>query len=312
MMLLPPHTATALAAVVLCAASVCAGDEQAQTTPPIEQAPTLGSLRLPLLREGSTIARVAGDLTQDPDEKLWLFRPLEPEAGGLRREFVLLPCPVLEDMLQTVRVAGAPVQFETTGRVFIYRGRNFLLPDFAPTIMRFDAKPSETPAASDKAQPTPNGEDKFVAPAEGAPQGNRQDSKDDAAVAEIEKRLEERVGRTPQTRAVDGKSSTRDVGANSTDAPVANGTRVTQRLGRLSRDPQSGSWRFVPNQSSGAGDRSIEVLPCLLLEKLELQAREGDSAPSILISGMIYAYEGRSYLLPTSFRRAVGGRGIGG
>ena len=55
---------------------------------------TLGGYRLPLLREGSAIGRVTGDLTQDPDEKLWLFRPTEPETGGLRREFALLPSPV--------------------------------------------------------------------------------------------------------------------------------------------------------------------------------------------------------------------------
>ncbi|MEY5060661.1 MAG: hypothetical protein RIS45_582, partial [Planctomycetota bacterium] len=48
------------------------------------------------------------------------------------------------------------------------------------------------------------------------------------------------------------------------------------------------------------------------LEKLEDAAREGDAAPAILISGTVYAYEGRSYLLPTSFRRAREGRGIGG
>lgn len=306
------RTAITLAALALCATSTRASDDAVQAGTPAEQAPTLGSLRLPLVREGSTISRVAGDLTQDPDEKMWLFRPLEPESGGLRREFVLLPCPVLEDMLQTVRVAGAAVQFEATGRVFIYRGRNFLLPDFAPTIMRFDAKPGETPAASDKAQPTPNGEDKFVAPAADPSGKQANDQRDDAAVADIEKRLEERVGRTPQTRANDAKSSSRDGGAGRSEAPIANGTRVTQRLGRLSRDPQSGSWRFVPNQTSGAGDRSVEVLPCLLLEKLEDAAKSADAAPAIQISGIVYAFEGRSYLLPSSFRQARAGRGIGG
>ena len=44
-----------------------------------------------------------------------------------RREFALLPSPVLEDMLRTMRLSPSPVEFEMTGRVFIYKGRNFLL-----------------------------------------------------------------------------------------------------------------------------------------------------------------------------------------
>lgn len=264
----------------------------------------LGGYRLPLLREGSAISRVVGDLTQDPDEKLWLFRPLEAETGGLRREFVLMPSPVLEDLLRTHRLAGAPVQFEMTGRVFMYRGRNFLLADFAPAIMRFDAKEGETPAPTDKAQPTPSGADKFVPPAgaEGA------EAQEDAIVDAIERRLEERVGRAPQSRPTERTTGS----ASRADAPLANGTRLTLRLGRLSRDPQAGSWRFVPQQNSGSGDPSLEILPCLLLEKLETTARESDAPPAILISGTVYAYEGRNYLLPTSFRRAREGRGIGG
>ena len=276
----------------------------------------LGGYRLPLLREGSAISRIVGDLTQDPDEKLWLFRPLEAETGGLRREFVLMPSPVLEDLLRTHRLAGAPVQFEMTGRVFMYRGRNFLLPDFAPAIMRFDAKAGDTPTATDSAQAMPSGADKFVPPADGA----GAEARENAIVDEIERRLEERAGRAPQSRpssqntsrASEGGATRNADGTPRTDAPLANGTRLTLRLGRLSRDPQAGSWRFVPQQNSGSGDPSLEILPCLLLEKLETTARESDAPPAILISGTVYAYEGRNYLLPTSFRRAREGRGIGG
>ncbi len=300
---------------LVCAAPLHAGDDasvssrsQVATTPAAvkttaQPATDLGGYRLPLLREGTTLARVLGDLAQDPDEKLWLFRPIDPETGGLRREFVLLPSPVLEDLVRTVRAAGAPVQFEMTGRIFIYRGRNFLLADFAPTIMRFDTKLGEAPKPTDAAKTTPSGDDKFVAPPTSS-------VKDDAVVKEIERRLEERVGRTPQPHAVDN-SATRDASApNKSIAPITNGSRLSQRLGRIARDPQSGGWRFVPQQTTGSGDASIEVMPCMLLERLEAAARESDASPAILISGTVYAYEGRSYLLPSSFRRAREGRGL--
>jgi len=305
-----------LAAIALAGTPALAQSDGGASAPAKPLATDLGGYRLTLLREGSAVARVLGDLAQDPDEQLWLFRPLEPEAGGLRREFVLMPSPVLEDMLQTVRVAAAPVQFEVTGRVFIYRGRNFLLPDFAPTVMRFDAAAGETPKQTDRAQPTPNGEDKFVAPEMAKPDPRARRTKrvdaDDAAVDALEKRLEERVGRAPAPAPRPASTQGDGAGSGKPLAPVPSGTRITQRLGRMSRDPQAGSWRFVPTQVTGSGDPSIELLPCLLLEKLEDTAREGDAAPAILISGTVYAYEGRSYLLPTSFRRAREGRGIGG
>ncbi len=318
--LLPNFAAALVYTGLVCAAPLHAGDDasvssrsQVATTPAAvkttaQPATDLGGYRLPLLREGTTLARVLGDLAQDPDEKLWLFRPIDPETGGLRREFVLLPSPVLEDLVRTVRAAGAPVQFEMTGRIFIYRGRNFLLADFAPTIMRFDTKLGEAPKPTDAAKITPSGDDKFVTP----PTSSVKDGavKDDAVVKEIERRLEERVGRTPQPHAVDN-SATRDASApNKSVAPITNGSRLSQRLGRIARDPQSGGWRFVPQQTTGSGDASIEVMPCMLLERLEAAARESDASPAILISGTVYAYEGRSYLLPSSFRRAREGRGL--
>lgn len=272
----------------------------AQTPPAPTPPATPSAFRLPLLREGSVISRVPGDLAQDPDDKLWLFRPSASEGGGLRREFVLLPSPVLEDMLRLVRLSPSPVEFEMTGRVFIYRGRNFLMPELAPSIVRFDAKPGETPPPAASTVTAPSGDAKFVPPAGDA---------DDALVRELEKRLEERVGQVPTVRPSERIAPKE--GAAAKKAPVASGTRVVSRQGRLSRDPQSGSWRFVPEQVTGSGDPSMEVLPCLLLESLERAARESDSSPRILLSGTVYAFEGRSYLLPSSYRRARAGVGLG-
>lgn len=299
-------TLLALTPVTALGQSVIA--RSATATPPdaaLAPATDLGGYRLPLLREGSVIARVVGDLTQDPDEKLWLFRPSQPELGGLRREFVLMPCPVLEDMLQTLRLSPSPVEFEMTGRVFIYRGRNFLLAELAPAIIRFDTAPGATPTITSSAQPTPNGAAKFVAPAVKPPSGDSED----ATVDEIERRLEERIGRTPTARLPE-PAVTRNARTAATSVEVPTGTRFVLRRGRLLRDPQAGSWRFVPEQSTGMGDPSLELLPCLLLERLENDARQSESPPTVLLSGIVMGFEGRSYLLPSNFRRSREGRGI--
>ncbi len=100
--------------------------------------------------------------------------------------------------------------------------------------------------------------------------------------------------------------------AREADTPLPEpGSRLVLRAGRLMRDPQAGSWRFVPEQTTGKGDRSLEILPCLMLERLERMAREGESSPKILLSGTVIVFEGNAYLLPTNFRKSREGRGLG-
>lgn len=290
------------------AAAQSTGAAPSAATPPNAPPITtpIGAYRLPLVREGSVLARVEGDLAQDPDEKLWLFRPIQPEPGGLRREFVLLPSLVLEDMLRTMRLSPSPVEFEMTGRVFIYKGRNFLLAELAPPIVRFDRSETDatTTPAGERAIEAPSGEAKFVPPVPD------DDDAVDAAVDALERRLEERIGRAPAQPVPDNRPRARDDSPRA-DAPIPAGTRLVRRAGRLARDPQSGAWRFVPTQSSGRGDASLELMPCQMLERLERDAREGDSSPEILLSGTVHAYEGRSYLLPSGYRRARDPRGVG-
>ena len=146
---------------------------------------------------------------------------------------------------------------------------------------------------------------KFVAPAAKPPSGDSED----ATVDEIERRLEERIGRTPTARLPE-PAVTRNARTAATSVEVPNGTRFVLRRGRLLRDPQAGSWRFVPEQSTGMGDPSLELLPCLLLERLENDARQSESPPTVLLSGIVMGFEGQSYLLPSNFRRSREGRGI--
>lgn len=269
--------------------------------------------RLPLLREGSVISRVVGDITLDPDEKHWVFRPIQPESGSLRREFILLPSPTLADMLRTRSLTPSPIEYELTGRVFIYKGRNYLFPELAPPIVRFDTRPSQTPKPDVKPEPTPNGQAKFVAPPAVPPRRDPSIGKDDDATVEaIERRLEQRVGRTPIGKLSDDIEDGKELASKATESAMpAQGTRFVLRSGRLMRDPSAGSWRFVPEQVTGKGDGSLELLPCLLLENLELTTRETDSPPAILISGQVVLFNDEAYLMPSSFRRAREGRGLG-
>jgi hypothetical protein len=216
-------------------------------------------------------------------------------------------------MLRTRSLTPSPLEYELTGRVYIYKGRNYLFPELAPPIVRFDTRPSQTPRPDVKAETTPNGQAKFVPPPAVPPRRDPSIGKDDDATVEaIERRLEQRVGRTPIGKLSDDiEDGKQDLAKAGDAARLAQGTRFVLRAGRLMRDPSAGSWRFVPEQVTGKGDPSLEILPCLLLENLELTTRESDAPPAILISGQVVLFDDSAYLLPTSFRRAREGRGLG-
>ena len=94
---------------------------------------------------------------------------------------------------------------------------------------------------------------------------------------------------------------------------VQEGTLISSRRGKLTRDASAsggggggasgGGWQFVFDaDSTGLADPPMRLLPCLLLEHLEDFARHNGSTAPILLSGQVYVYGGRNFLLPTAYR----------
>jgi len=242
----------------------------------------------PLLREGGLFLEVAGRIERREDLGVHVFRPTVERTGGVRRELILLPSRGLEDLarIEDVRerldedpMAGT---FEVSGRVLVYGGRNFLLPETIVPVA----------ASSESADPEP--------PAAPPPAGSRDE---DRIADDLEARLEQRIGAVP--RSIDLADAGPVV-----SAPVRAGTRLIDRRGHVSRDPESGVWRFVP-AGDGAGSGGMVLLPCLELQRLERTARQRSVSSPLLVSGLVTAYRGRNYLLPSAVRVAVEGRGIG-
>ncbi|MSR44804.1 MAG: hypothetical protein EXS15_05535 [Phycisphaerales bacterium] len=107
---------------------------------------------------------------------------------------------------------------------------------------------------------------------------------------------------------------TTDVSASDSqpDAQLLPPMRVQSRRGTVTRDPISGSWRFV--FASGVrddGDLSLELLPCSMLTKLITVARSSATAASVLLTGDITLFEGRNYLRPVRFQSLGAGKWIG-
>lgn len=237
----------------------------------------------PLLREGGILMEVPGRIGRDERLGVHVFRPEVSRTGGVRRAFILLPSRGLEDLARIEVLRRARKEdplagdFQVTGRVLVYRGRNFLLPE---SIVPVEAigNPTDSPA------PDPPGDP------------------EDRLASDIEARLEARIGAVPRSLDLSEAPASEEV-------PIRAGTRFVDRRGQVVRDPESGVWRFVPAGGGGAG--GIVMLPCLELQRLEQRARERDISTPLLVSGLVTAYRGRNYLLPNAVRAAEEGRGIG-
>ncbi len=88
--------------------------------------------------------------------------------------------------------------------------------------------------------------------------------------------------------------------------------RIQSRRGTVTRDPLTGTWRFI--FASGVcddGDVALELLPCAMLTQLIDGARSGFARATILLTGDITVFEGRNYLRPIRSQPLTAGKWIG-
>ena len=238
--------------------------------PAAEPAPAAmipGSLR----REGSYLLQVKGTLHRDEGTGWWTFRISRDDPRRGLENLTLLPCTLLANLEHLV--ASMPqeeVVFDLTGQVFVYRDRNFLLPTHAPRLVDYVPPPR----------------------ARGRDDGEAADDSSET----ILRNLQETVGpvlRSP--RAGEASDST-------SPKLLPPGTVILWRRGWMVRE-ESGAWSFVfEADANGLADPPMILLPCLLLERMELFAERTTEVAVLLVSGRVYRYRGRNYLLPTSFQ----------
>ena len=250
-------------------------------------------LRPPLLREGGYLVRALGTVQEDRVLGVHIFLPRDREAGGIQRKLILLPSRAMDDLVSLLEQMNdespdSTLSIELNGKVLAYRGRNFVLPSSVVQA---------TPSVD--ASPDPS-KDVGALPAE---QEMPTVSDEDTLARSIEQRLEERIGAVPRSVRL------RDAAKNSPPQKFGfrPGTHIQERRGHLIRDSSSGTWRFVFEGSS----QSLELLPCTLLQTIERGVRQSVVPSAMVISGRVTGFQGRNYLLPSNFRTAREGRGIG-
>jgi len=247
-----------------------------------------------LMREGSLLVQARGVMERDPRSGAWQFIMRHDGVADIQQAMGLLPCALLGEMVRmTESLEGRSAIFEVTGQIFVYRGRNYLLPTIAPQLVEYSAATTEAPAPDTSAETSIDA----AAPTSDAGSDSAEDIIED---------LESAVGSLARSAppVTDGTASAQPGAAANSDTLVREQTMLLSRRGQVTR-LGSGAWMFVFDaDAQGLADPPMILMPCLVLEHLEQRVWRSGARLPVLISGRTYVFEDRNYLLPTAFQIA--------
>lgn len=244
----------------------------------------------PLRREGSFVVRQRGSMVRLPGgERAFIFH--KDAEGRAERPMVLLPCQTLQYMEQIAGEHSDQTVFMLTGQIYSYYDVNYLLPTAAPVSGGGSA---DTPASA----PTPE-----------SPKPAAQADPKDPDVQTLIRQLEAQhnrprtLGPAPKTPEP-AKVADKPADMQSSKALLAENSTISRRRGRLIRN-SAGQWAFALDNgpsSEAQSDMSLIFNPCMTLQRIEAWAsRPGDNA-TLQLSGRIYQFQGRNYIIPTMFQ----------
>ncbi len=253
-----------------------------------------------LIREGAFISEHQG-LLRPLKGGDWAF-VFDPDAEDNRlKPMIVQPGLRLTEMRRLVEASDLPVTFRISGRVLVFNNRNYLLPTFYSTLSvgeRDTVAPGVDERTEDPA--LDEFEDLFI------------DSETDPTLDEAIDAVEQ-LDRPSDIRVPRGGAENQppQQGEQGQQPPrlIREGVQITARTGRLVRSPGTGWVMAFDNDtdqpataSDGATlDTPMQMLPCLNLQSMQALAEQYGSRLRFTVSGTVYVYEGRNYLLPTMY-----------
>ncbi len=235
--------------------------------------------------EGTFLNRMRGQLRRlGADRWVVVFNP--DVSGWKAPPMLAMPCMNLAAMEQIVESRSEGVSFLLSGQVFVHDGQNY----FLPTAHAAAPPPAEEEAAErpERAEAAETGEPPDLGLV-GPEQPSSEPSVDDLIKAlEQATPAREEVG-APAARGAPGLAS--------------EGTYLSLQRGRVEQSP-TGEWQFVRDNDADqprAGLPPMTLLPCLNLDALQTLIRGRSEPLGFRLSGRVFVYKGRNYLLPTMY-----------
>lgn len=255
-----------------------------------------------LVREGAFVVEREGRLTQlDSGEWVFVFEASDGEPD--LPTMILEPSLNLMAMRRLSETGGAAARFRVSGEVFVHRGRNHLLPT-RYAVMNAATTSARQESASKVAAPT--------LPPPTLPTA-------DPSVAELINALEHATSKRDASAVARDATETSAAIAKATNSNGKNagvrllreGTMVLSRAGRVVRS-STGSVTFVVDvdaDSLANAEPPMRLSPSLATMALEAATETLGGVTPVVLSGRVFLYEGRNYLLPTMFRIRSAGAG---
>jgi len=235
--------------------------------------PTTGRL----LPEGSFIVQLKG-LIHAASQGAWIFEPTDLIDESTIKPMIVLPSQTLTRLIQIVGLDAEHKNVALTGEVLLYRGRNYLL---ISAITTDAAEETET---------------------ETEPTQEPTDVTDDLDLEDpLSQSVQDLINQLEEARHAD-RTILQPVTANigSGRAPVPEGRTFMRRSARLTYLAAGEIAVTFDNDPDFVIEAPLVVLPSFLLEQMEqIVENHGDALP-VRVSGQSYAYNGRSFIKPTS------------
>lgn len=248
-----------------------------------------------LIREGAFISEHQG-LLRPLKGGGWAF-VFDPDAEDDRlKPMIIQPGLRLTEMRRLVEASDRTITFRISGRVLVYNNRNYILPTFYTTI-----------AVGERETIAPGVDERTDDPALEEFEDLFLDTDGDPTLDEAIEAVE-RLDRPTEVQVPRGTGEQ----ADETEEPtrlIREGVQITARTGRLVRSPDGGWLMTFDNDtdqpattSDGATlDTPMQILPCLSLQSMQTLAEQYGSRLRFTVSGTVYVYESRNYLLPTMY-----------
>lgn len=239
----------------------------------------VGEQRGRLLPEGSFIVQLEGRVLPTAIGA-WVFEPAQLVDNAAVRPMVILPSQSLSRLVQLLGQDAQNNLVSLTGEVLLYRGRNYLLVSAITTRPHEDAAPGPAPEAA----------------------GAETDTEDEPEPrAPLSPAVEDLLRDLESARHADRtimQPTTAQAGTGR--APVPEGRSFMRRRARVVSLAAGEIALAFDNDPDQVIDAPLVVLPSAQLERMEQILETRGENLTLRVSGQSYAYNGRSYILPSS------------
>ncbi len=289
-----PHPAVVVPRVIVAPTEIPTIEPVRPNQPPTSAQDLALTSNPPLLREGAFVSGARGQLVKGKSGRWYAI--FDPDGAGR----MLPPMIVMENanLAAMERAAGreaAGTRVRISGRVTVYRDRNFLLPSAPPLLERPvavdpDAAANAASREASAAANAPKPADKGTA------------AKGEPSIEQIIADLDKAVGARktgPATTRADATPGTITV-QEPTEAGVTTGY-LTSRRGRIVRGSDGLLMAVLDSGSVGRTEGPMTLLPCQNLTALESIIDTGGEGTTFSLTGEVFVYRGKRYLLPAMY-----------